>query len=110
MEISEEASALIKSNAARNSLRNVVTANAFDFLRELDAGERYDTIVLDPPAFAKSKDDRRRAIRGYNEINLRAMQLLQPGGVLITAAAATTSTRPRSARVSTRPPPTRCST
>ncbi|MBS2028956.1 MAG: class I SAM-dependent rRNA methyltransferase [Deltaproteobacteria bacterium] len=88
VEISEQASALIKSNAERNSLRvNVVTANAFDFLRDqLDAGERYDTIVLDPPAFAKSKDAIDAAIRGYKEINLRAMQLLQPNGILITAS------------------------
>ena len=88
VEISEPACAQIRANAEHNALKlNVVAANAFDLLRDqLDAGERYDTIVLDPPAFAKSKDAIDAAIRGYKEINLRAMQLLNPGGVLITAS------------------------
>jgi 23S rRNA (cytosine1962-C5)-methyltransferase len=88
VEISEPACTQIRSNAERNSLKvNVIAANAFDLLRDhLDAGERYDTIVLDPPAFAKSKDSIDAAIRGYKEINLRAMQLLNPGGVLVTAS------------------------
>lgn len=88
VEISEPACAQIRSNAERNGLKvNVIAANAFDLLREqLDAGERYDTIVLDPPAFAKSKDAIDAAVRGYKEINLRAMQLLNPGGILISAS------------------------
>ena len=63
----------------------LVAANAFDFLRsEEAAGTRYDTIVLDPPAFAKRRDALERALRGYKEINLRALKLLSPGGVLAT--------------------------
>ena len=88
VEISEPACAQIRANAERNQLTvEVVVANAFDLLRDqLDAGVRYDTIVLDPPAFAKTKDSVEAAVRGYKEINLRAMQLLNPGGVLITAS------------------------
>jgi 23S rRNA (cytosine1962-C5)-methyltransferase len=69
---------------ARGRMR-FVEANVFDFLRsEEAAGARYDTIVLDPPAFAKRKDALERALRGYKEINLRAMRLLAPGGTLLT--------------------------
>src|SRR5690606_11517626 len=60
-------------------------ANVFDFLRAQEtAGEHYDTIVLEPPAFAKRKDAVARALRGYKEINLRAMRLLAQGGRLLT--------------------------
>ena len=60
-------------------------ANVFDVLRELEAaGERFDVIVLDPPAFAKNRASLKAAIRGYKEINLRALKLLNPGGVLVT--------------------------
>ncbi len=89
VEISEPACALIEANARRNSLTNVkaVAANAFDFLRDtLDEGRKFDTIVLDPPSFAKNKSAIEAAARGYKEINLRAMQLLNPGGILITAS------------------------
>ncbi len=89
VEISEAACAQIEANAKRNALGNVtaVAANAFDFLRDaLDEGKRYDTIVLDPPSFAKNKSAVQAAARGYKEINLRAMQLLNPGGVLISAS------------------------
>jgi 23S rRNA (cytosine1962-C5)-methyltransferase len=62
-------------------------ANVFDALRELEnAGERFDTIVLDPPAFAKNRRSIAKAARGYKEINLRALKLLQPGGVLVTCS------------------------
>jgi 23S rRNA (cytosine1962-C5)-methyltransferase len=62
-------------------------ANAFDLLRALERqGERFDTIVLDPPAFAKTKRAVPRALAGYKEINLRAMRLLAPGGTLFTAS------------------------
>ena len=62
-----------------------IEANAFDFLRaEEAAGARYDTIVLDPPAFAKRRDALAQALRGYKEVNLRAMKLLAPGGHLCT--------------------------
>ena len=89
VEISDAACAQITANAARNKLENVkvVSANAFDFLRDtLDEGKKFDTIVLDPPSFAKNKGALEAAIRGYKEINLRAMQLLNPGGILITAS------------------------
>ena len=57
----------------------------FDVLREMESGgERFDVIVLDPPAFAKNRASLKAAIRGYKEINLRALKLLNPGGVLIT--------------------------
>ena len=73
-------------NAALNG-RDIewVEANAFDLLRDYaDAGRRYDTIVLDPPAFAKSKANLETALRGYKELNLRALKMLRPGGILIT--------------------------
>lgn len=76
-----------RRNAALNGLENIewVEANAFDRLRELErADERFDTIVLDPPAFVKSRDRVERALAGYKEINLRAMRLLAPGGRLFT--------------------------
>ncbi|AGC47435.1 hypothetical protein MYSTI_06162 [Myxococcus stipitatus DSM 14675] len=89
VEISELASGQLRENAAANKLTNVnvVVANAFDFLRDaVDEGRKFDTIVLDPPSFAKNKDAIAAAVRGYKEINLRAMQLLRPGGILITAS------------------------
>jgi 23S rRNA (cytosine1962-C5)-methyltransferase len=62
-----------------------IEANAFDLLRDYaDAGRRYDTIVLDPPAFAKSKSNLETALRGYKELNLRALKMLRPGGFLVT--------------------------
>ena len=85
-------------NCARNGLANVelVEANAFDYLKRADReGARFDTIVLDPPAFAKTKSALAAAIRGYKEINLRAMRLLAPGGVLFTASCSFHLTKPR---------------
>lgn len=76
-------------NRARNGLTNVEwrERNAFEVLRELErAGERFDTIVLDPPAFAKDRRSVSSAMRGYQEINLRALRLLAPGGLLFTAS------------------------
>ena len=73
-------------NATLNS-REIewIEANAFDLLRDYaDAGRRYDTIVLDPPAFAKSKSNLETALRGYKELNLRALKMLRPGGILIS--------------------------
>ncbi|WP_434382374.1 class I SAM-dependent rRNA methyltransferase [Melittangium boletus] len=89
VEISEQAAGQLRANAAANKLSNVdvVVANAFDYLRDtLDEGHRFDTIVLDPPSFAKNKDAIPGALRGYKELNLRAIQLLRPGGFLITAS------------------------
>jgi 23S rRNA (cytosine1962-C5)-methyltransferase len=64
-----------------------IEANAFDVLRDYaDAGRRYDAIVLDPPAFAKSKATVETALRGYKELNLRALKMLRPGGVLIACS------------------------
>ena len=70
-----------------NDARNIEfrEANVFDALREMEAaGERFDTIVLDPPAFAKNRASVRAAARGYKEINLRALKLLNTNGVLTT--------------------------
>jgi 23S rRNA (cytosine1962-C5)-methyltransferase len=64
-----------------------IEADAFELLREYEAnGERYETIVLDPPAFAKSKRAAEGAMRGYKELNLRAMKMLAPGGTLVTCS------------------------
>jgi 23S rRNA (cytosine1962-C5)-methyltransferase len=64
-----------------------IEANAFDLLRDYaDAGRKYDTIVLDPPAFAKSKSTLPTALRGYKELNLRALKMLRPGGILVTCS------------------------
>ncbi|HET7220775.1 MAG TPA: class I SAM-dependent rRNA methyltransferase [Vicinamibacterales bacterium] len=89
VDISEEAVARIAANAARNQLANIraVTMNVFDELRELERrGERFHTIVLDPPAFAKNKAAVAKALSGYKEINLRALKLLVPGGFLVTCS------------------------
>jgi 23S rRNA (cytosine1962-C5)-methyltransferase len=64
-----------------------IEANAFDLLRDYsDQGKKYDCIVLDPPAFAKSKRDLSTALRGYKELNLRALKMLRPGGILVTCS------------------------
>lgn len=86
---SAEALARGAQNASLNGLTNIAwrEANAFDLLRALErAGDRFDTIVLDPPAFAKTRASLPRALAGYKEINLRAMRLLAPGGVLLTCS------------------------
>jgi 23S rRNA (cytosine1962-C5)-methyltransferase len=75
-------------NAALNHLEiEWIEANAFDLLKDYSAsGQRYDTIVLDPPAFAKSKRELDAAMRGYKELNLRALKMLSPGGILVTCS------------------------
>ena len=86
---SAEALARGRDNAALNEITNISwrEANAFDLLRDLERREeRFDTIVLDPPAFAKAKQSVPRALAGYKEINLRAMRLVAPGGVLFTCS------------------------
>ena len=86
IDISAEAVKAASRNAELNNTTNVEfrEANVFDALREMEAdGERFDTIVLDPPAFAKNRASIKPAARGYKEINLRAIKLLNPGGVLI---------------------------
>jgi len=75
-------------NAALNG-REIewIEANAFDLLREYaDTGRLYDFIVLDPPAFAKSRRHLGTALRGYKELNLRALKMLRPGGILVTCS------------------------
>jgi 23S rRNA (cytosine1962-C5)-methyltransferase len=89
IDISADAVQHIQVNAVRNNIRNlgVREENVFDALRRREkGGERFDTIVLDPPAFAKNKASVPNALAGYKEINLRAMRLLQPGGTLVTCS------------------------
>jgi 23S rRNA (cytosine1962-C5)-methyltransferase len=89
LDISADAVARIAGNAARNGLPQVkaVEANVFDELRRLEReGERFELIVLDPPAFAKNKASVEKALSGYREINLRALHLLKPGGYLVTCS------------------------
>ena len=86
---SADALARGRENATLNEITNITwrEANAFDLLRDLERREElFDTIVLDPPAFAKAKQSVPRAIAGYKEINLRAMRLVAPGGVLFTCS------------------------
>lgn len=84
LDSSDEAVALARKNAARNGVgATFEVANVFDWLNT-PSDERWDVIVLDPPPFARSKSALDGAIRGYKEINLRAMQRLVPGGVLAT--------------------------
>ena len=86
---SERALARAAANAALNGLENVTftRANVFDFLHDADrTGRRWEGIVLDPPAFVKSRNDLEAGRRAYKEINLRAMRLLSPGGVLVTCS------------------------
>ncbi|GLV46867.1 SAM-dependent methyltransferase [Thermus sp. LT1-2-5] len=93
---SAEALKRAEENARLNGLNlKTVEANAFDYLRTLEkAGERFDLIVLDPPAFAKGKKDVERAYRAYKEVNLRAIKLLKEGGVLATASCSHHLTEP----------------
>ncbi len=89
IDISESAIELAEKNALLNGISNIQfeTDNVFDRLKRYDTQKRkFDTIVLDPPAFAKSRAHVEAAVRGYKEINLRAMRLLNPGGLLITSS------------------------
>ena len=89
IDISEPAVERARRNAALNSIGNVefIAANVFDELHKRDSdGQKFDTIVLDPPAFAKNRGSVAAGLRGYKEINLRALKLLNPGGILITCS------------------------
>ena len=89
IDLSPQALQQARTNAALNGISNVAfqEANCFDALRALEAaGRRFDTIVLDPPAFAKDRRSVDAALRGYKEINLRALKLLRPGGYLLTCS------------------------
>ena len=97
LDISAAALARAKENAALNGFTNLdfVEANAFDYLRAREAERAaFETIVLDPPAFAKTRAALPGALRGYKEINLRAMRLLVPGGLLYTASCSYHLTKP----------------
>lgn len=88
IEISGAAVSLARRNATLNRLSNIefIEGNVFDLLRDLErAGEKFNIINLDPPAFAKNREAIEAALRGYKEINLRAMKLLAKGGVLVTS-------------------------
>lgn len=86
VESSAHAIETAKSNAAANGISNIdfSQADVFDYLSGRDA--RYDTIILDPPAFAKSRKQIDDAARGYKDINVRALRMLEPGGVLVTCS------------------------
>ncbi|MFV9511465.1 class I SAM-dependent rRNA methyltransferase [Tepidibacillus sp. LV47] len=90
VDISELAIETAKRNAQLNGLQDRIrfeVANVFDFLREKEKeGRKYDVVILDPPAFAKSRSAVKGAYRGYKEINLRGMKLLREGGFLVTAS------------------------
>ncbi len=89
VDISEDAVARTHANATRNGFEHVhgLAANVFDDLRRREQdGERFDTIVLDPPAFAKNKGSVPNALAGYREINRRALKLLRTGGYLVTCS------------------------
>ena len=89
VDVSRAALEVAETNLALNGQKEVewIEANAFDLLKDYAAaGEQYDTIVLDPPAFAKGKSQIEGAVRGYKEMNLRALKMLKPGGTLVTCS------------------------
>ena len=90
IDVSAEALAALQQNAALNGVESIITpikADVFDTLRSMErAKEKFDLVILDPPAFAKSHTALDEAIRGYKEINLRALKLLKSGGVLVTCS------------------------
>lgn len=90
LDISENAVAQANKNAALNGLENIVrfeAMNAFDVLKQWGKdGRQYDVVMLDPPAFTKSRENIQKAITGYKEINLRGMKLIRNGGFLVTSS------------------------
>jgi 23S rRNA (cytosine1962-C5)-methyltransferase len=90
LDISEKAVEQANENSKLNGLENTCrfeTANAFDVLKDwARSGRAYDVVMLDPPAFTKSRETLQKAITGYKEINLRGMKLLRPGGFLVTSS------------------------
>jgi len=90
VDISDNAVQQANRNAQLNGLENVCrfeTANAFDVLKQWSKdGRQYDVVMLDPPAFTKSRETIQKAITGYKEINLRGMKLVKPGGFLVTSS------------------------
>ncbi|MEO5946047.1 MAG: class I SAM-dependent methyltransferase, partial [Chitinophagaceae bacterium] len=90
LDISENAVAQANKNAVLNNVQDICrfeAANAFDVLKQWSKEERqYDVVMLDPPAFTKSRETIQKAIAGYKEINLRGMKLIRPGGFLVTSS------------------------
>jgi 23S rRNA (cytosine1962-C5)-methyltransferase len=90
LDISENAVQQANENAKLNGLENICrfeTANAFDALKQWSKEEKkYDVVMLDPPAFTKSRGTIQNALNGYKEINLRGMKLIKPGGFLVTSS------------------------
>src|SRR4051794_1760309 len=90
LDISERAVAQANQNAELNTLSQVCTfqaVNAFDVLKQWGNEKRqYDVVMLDPPAFTKSRENIQKAVAGYKEINLRGMKLIKPGGFLVTSS------------------------
>lgn len=90
LDISENAVAMANKNAVLNGLQDICkfeALNAFDALKNWSKeGRKYDVVMIDPPAFTKSRQNIEKAIAGYKEINLRAMKMVKPGGFLVTAS------------------------
>lgn len=90
LDISDNAITTARKNAELNGFQDICkfqNVNAFDVLKQwVKEGRRYDTVILDPPAFTKSRENIQKAVTGYKEINLRGMKLLKPGGFLVTAS------------------------
>ncbi len=90
MDASELAVSQARENAKLNGLENIVhfqCADVFDLLPELEKkGEKFDVVILDPPAFTKSRNSIKNAVKGYREINLRGMKLVKDGGFLATCS------------------------
>lgn len=86
VDISEKACQDIMTNASLNGFNNVTACcrDVFDFLRDSNNQDRFEVIVLDPPAFTKSKDTVKKAYKGYKEINLQALKIIKKGGYLLT--------------------------
>jgi len=86
LEIADQNAALNQAKLGGKEIE-WIEANAFDLLKDYSSSNRhYDTVILDPPAFAKSKRDLDAALRGYKELNLRALKMLRPGGILVTCS------------------------
>lgn len=90
LDISDKAVETARNNARLNGFEDICkfeAVNAFDVLKQwVKEGKRYDVVMLDPPAFTKSRENIQKAITGYKEINLRGMKLVKPGGFLVTAS------------------------
>ena len=104
VDVSEEALALVRKNAAENGVQVTTTcANVFDLVKSYDeAGRRFGLVICDPPAFAKSRKALEAAYRGYKELNLRCLRLTKPGGFLVTCSCSQFMTPPLFEKMLTR--------